>query len=710
MKKKKLSTPKPIPQSAPAPAAIPASAPAAAPSPRFGVRRIALGLALLTFLVYFRAILNDWTNFDDNVYVTENPTTLLGLTPDNIWWALSGWHAAFWQPLVWLSYQLEVSIVHWNPFGLFASIWTAAPLFHLTNVLCHTADTVLLVLLVRSLTGTVWRSAFVAALFALHPLHVESVAWITERKDVLSAGFFFASLLAYVRYTRAKPGERTKPYLATLGLFFLGLMAKPMLVTLPCVMFLLDFWPLKRGWKFEEKIPFFLLALAGAIVAVFAVADYNDLRPLSAYPIDVRIWNSIETYCAYMRQMVWPQGLIAFYLYPTSFNPIEITLEALLLAAFSGLAIWQRQRRPWIAFGWFWFLGTLVPVIGIVKTGAFARADRYTYIPLVGLFLILAWALAEIAGNDDKRRRLASLAAATVVTICAVLTFVQIGQWAGTVPLFSRMIEIGGTENALAHYNLGLGYYDAQKTEPNPEVAHADLLKAEAEFRQAFRIRPDYCQAHNNLGIVLMLLGRDEESFQNFEIAARLDPTHVPALDNYGHGLMMRGRYPEAEVVLRRAITLAPGDTRAHFSLADTYALSGRQDQALAELNFVVNATPENVEARRKFAILLAKSGRAEAAAQQFGLLAQQFPGDAGTRSNHGFLLLQAGHPAEAEAELREALRLQPGIPEAHNNLGLALAALGRADEALAEFHEALRLRPGYPEAQANIARALKRP
>ncbi|HEY8966202.1 MAG TPA: hypothetical protein VIM58_07155, partial [Candidatus Methylacidiphilales bacterium] len=387
MKKKK--TPSPAAASA---AVLPSPLPATSAEAALFRRRtwqIGLLLAAVTFLVYLRAVFNDWTNFDDNVYVTENPTTLKGLTWDNFLWATTGWHAAFWQPLVWLSYQLEVSLFGTDPH-----------VYHLTNVLWHTLDTVLLFVLARTLTGTLWRSAFVAALFALHPLHVESVAWITERKDVLSAGFFFATLIAYVHYVRAPKGRRLKPYCAALGLYLLGLMAKPMLVTMPFVMLLLDFWPLCRlglaDWAkatcavatvpislpfvyasakatpatrefrraVAEKIPFFILTVAGAVVAIYAVADYNDLRPLSAYPIPVRIWNSIETYCAYMGNMVWPSGLIAFYLYPTHFNYVAVALEAVLLLGLTGAALWQAKARPWLLFGWLWFLGTLLPVIG----------------------------------------------------------------------------------------------------------------------------------------------------------------------------------------------------------------------------------------------------------------------------------------------------------------------------------------------------------
>ncbi|SDT96954.1 Tfp pilus assembly protein PilF [Verrucomicrobium sp. GAS474] len=756
MKKKKISAAaKPAPSIPPGnPVELSSSAATATavlPPSRFSPTQVAIGLALLTFLVYFRAICNGWTNFDDNVYVTENPDTLRGLTWENIVWAFSTWHAAFWQPLVWLSYQAEVSLFGTNPH-----------FYHFTNVFWHVLDTVLLFFLIRTLTGTLWRSAFVAALFALHPLHVESVAWITERKDVLSAGFFFASILTYALYARAKKGERTGLYLGTLGLFVLGLMAKPMLVTFPLVLLLLDFWPLKRlslasfllavativvpalgigiavtfpldaggilglpliplGLAIPffnrsvrrpllDKVPFILLATVAAFVAVHAVADYNDLRPLSAYPLDMRIKNSIESYCAYLGNLFWPSDLIAFYIYPTVFPLYVVLPEALLLIGITVVAFREalRERRPWLLAGWFWFLGTLVPVIGIVKTGSFARADRYTYIPLVGLFIIVAWGLAEIAGSDARRRKIAAWAASAIVALLSLLTFVQIGQWEGTIPLFTRMIAIGGTENALAQYNLGLGYYDAQKQEPNPEKARLLLQQAEGRFREAFRIRPDYCQAHNNLGIVLMLLGRNDESFQNFEIAARLDPTHVPALDNFGHGLVERGRYAEAIAVLSRALALAPNDTRAHFSIGDAYALSNRPAEAIPHLAYFLAVNPGNLEARRKLGLLYSQTGNAAGAAEQFGIVVSQNPGDALMRNNYGFLLLRAGQTAEAEAQIREAIRLQSAMPEAHNNLGIVLNAQGRKAEAAVEFREAIRLRPDYADAKENLARATK--
>ncbi len=539
---------------------------------------VSLGLAVLTGIVYLRALGCGFTNFDDDLYVTANPHVLPGLSLDGVLWAFSGWHGGFWQPLVWISYMVNVAhdaAGRLDPFP-----------FHLANLVLHAGNTVLLFLFLRALTGTLWRSALVAALFAWHPLHVESVAWIAERKDVLSTPFWFAAMLAYLPYAR---GEKKAGawYALTLGLFALGLMAKPMLVTFPFVLLLFDYWPLNRLVSraalrrcLIEKIPFLLLSLLAAGIAFRAVAAYGEVR--GDVPLGDRLCNALLSYVGYLRKTLWPDDLIAFYLLPASFPFGRVLGAFLLLAALTGLALWQARKRPWLPVGWFWFLGTLVPVIGLVKSGYYGMADRYTYVPLVGLFLIAAWELEAFSRGAAWRHLLVVASLSVLLPFLMVLSALQIGQWKNSVTLFSRMLEVG-PNHSLAHFNLATGLLEQN-----------DLAGAEDHFHQCLALRPDYVDARLLLAQTQIRRGEAAAALREAQIACRLNPNHFDAHHTLGAALNALGRRDEAIAEFRTATRLAPQFPIPHRNLGILLRDAGRFEEARAELTAALALSPND--------------------------------------------------------------------------------------------------------------------
>src|SRR5512139_1612417 len=396
---------------------------------------ICLVLVVITAGVYLQAGDHEFINYDDPLYVTNNPQVKAGLTGKNILWAFSTTRASNWHPLTWLSHMLDVQLFGLNPRG-----------HHLMNVFIHCVNTVLLFLLLTKMTATPWQSLFVAALFALHPLHVESVAWVAERKDVLSGFFWLLTLLLYVRYVNS-PG--TVRYLLVVASFAAGLMSKPMLVSLPLVMLLLDYWPLKRlGTQaspvslLKEKLPFFLLSLLSALVTMHAQKAGGALKSMDVVPLAMRVENSLVSYATYIVKTVWPQDLALFYPFPLSLALWQVLASCLLLIAVSAGVVLLRKRHPYLLTGWLWFLITLVPVIGLVQVGGQAMADRYTYIPHIGLFVMAAWAVPELLKGMRRRRVVLAGAACVILAILTVVTWRQLGYWRDNITLYERTLSV----------------------------------------------------------------------------------------------------------------------------------------------------------------------------------------------------------------------------------------------------------------------------
>lgn len=591
---------------------------------------ISLFLIIVTLSVYSQTGSYEFVNYDDPEYVYKNPHIQAGLTYESIQWAFTAAHSANWHPVTWLSHLLDVQIWGMNP----------GP-HHLTNLLFHIANTLLLFFILGQMTGKLWESAGVAALFALHPLHVESVAWISERKDVLSTLFWLLTMRSYFRYAE-HPGLNR--YLPVLLFFALGLMAKPMLITLPFVLLLLDYWPLNRsvvscqlsveasdlhgsGFKLLwEKLPLFGLAAISAVITFLVQKSGGAVGSLDALPVDVRIANALVSYVIYIGKMIWPIRLAVFYPHPESLPAWQIAGASLLLISVTLLAIWQIRERPFIAVGWLWYLGTLVPVIGLVQVGRQAMADRYTYIPLIGLFIVIAWGMSDILARcrgkkyEAVLRRTMLVATAVCLSALTALTWLQIRYWADSITLYDHSLEITG-DNYTIHYNMGNAlfaqnkfeqaaahYLSALRADPESSKAHNNLglvmartgqpNKAFTRYVRALEIDPRFSEPHDNLGNLFASQGRLDKAIAHYLEALRLDPDFSDAHNNLGLAFIRIGKIEEAEAHFRKAIKINPRYADAHRNLGRTLALKGKLDKAIANLHKAMTVTLETSDSQ----------------------------------------------------------------------------------------------------------------
>jgi Tfp pilus assembly protein PilF len=574
---------------------------------------IVVGLLAITIAVYAPVRHYDFVPIDDPVQVSENPQVTAGLTWPGVVWAFTSARAGYWMPLVWLSHMTDVQL-----YGLHAGP------HHVTNLALHLACTLLLFGLLLRLTGATWRSALVAALFAVHPLHVESVAWITERKDVLSTLFWMLTLWAYVSWTRRHGWGR---YALVLALFVLGLMAKPMLVTLPVVMLLLDVWPLGRlrlagirgqgsgrrsprspipdpctaaarqgvpaaTWRVAvfDKVPLFALAGAGAVVAFVTQQQAGAVSNLQVYSLGLRVGNALVSYVAYIGKMFWPARLAVLYPFPDSIPASSVAGAIALLAAVSFVVMRLAARRPYLAVGWLWYLVTLLPVIGFVQVGVQAMADRFTYVPLIGLFIAIAWSLPDpLAARSVTRRVAVPVVAALVVLACAWTARAQVAYWKDGVRLWTRATELTLNMDAYhAHMSLGAVLRDQGR-----------LDEAASHFSEAVRLNPRSAESHNGLATVLQRQGKMDQAIVHYQEALRLQPALAEVHNNLGAVLAQQGRFDEAIVQFSEAARLKPDLELAHVNLALAFARTDRPQDALREFNEVLRINPANEIARR---------------------------------------------------------------------------------------------------------------
>lgn len=497
---------------------------------------------------------------DDDMYVTENPMVRAGLTWPGVKWAFTAQQASNWHPLTWLSHMLDSKLYGLNPAG-----------HHLTNIGFHLADTLLLFLFWTRVTGALWPSALVAALFALHPLHVESVAWVAERKDVLSTFFWLATMGAYAWYASAPSVKR---YLPVVLLFTLGLLAKPMLVTLPLVLLLLDYWPLGRTadpaplpdgvagsapplgppkkvyWQLiREKVPLFALASISCLITMRVQMGSGAVMPLDIRPLDARIASALVAYVKYLVKMFWPYPMIFFY--PLAPVPWwEAVWAGLALICLSVFLLHGARRHPYLAVGWLWYLGTLVPVIGLVQVGGQAMADRYTYVPFIGLFIIIAWGISEVTASWRHRKILLSTSAAAVLLACLLSSWGQVSYWRNSETLFTHAIRIN-PNNYMAYHHLGMELVNQGK-----------LDQAMAMYRKTLAIAPAYPPAYNNLALVYARQGKFEEAVPLFKKAIQLNPYDAVFYRNLALAYRRQGKKSEAEAVMEQLWRLTGRKTR----------------------------------------------------------------------------------------------------------------------------------------------------
>ena len=546
---------------------------------------IAGALAFMTVVAYWGVWDNRFVNFDDQNYVYSNPNVLAGLSAAGVRWAFTTNAAQNWHPLTWLSLQSDATLFGENPGG-----------YHLTNLLLHVLNVLMLFLALRRLTGAEGKSAVVAAFFAVHPLHVESVAWIAERKDVLSAFFWLLTLYAYADYAE-RPGWRRMA--GVVAAFVLGLLTKPMLVTLPCVLLLLDYWPLRRPvrpWRLVlEKLPLFLLSAISCGVTVWAQG--HAVMPLSRIPIPWRIMNAFVAYVSYLEKMSWPSDLAVYYPHLYDAKPAWAVGGAAAAAGFllavTVLVVWGARRWPYALVGWLWYLGTLVPVIGIVHVGSQAMADRYMYLPSIGALVVVVWGLGAVVSRVRVPAAAVGVVVAAAVAALALRTHDQIRYWKDSVAMYERSLA-SSSYNPEMEKNLGVTYMRLNRTTEarhyldlairlDPVFADAyynrallrdhlgDAAGAEADYRSALRLKPDHVDAHELYGVMLFNHGRVADAAEQLAETVRLKPGSAQVRDNYGAALALLGRRPEAVEQFRKAIELDPGyaPARDHLQRAE---------------------------------------------------------------------------------------------------------------------------------------------
>jgi len=586
-------------------------------------------LALMTIALYWPATGHDFFNCDDPEYVLKNPHVTSGLTLENVRWAFSALYANNWHPLTWISHQADCQLFGFNPAG-----------HHLTGVLLHSAATVLVFVLLRSLTGTVWRSFLVAALFGWHPAHVESVAWVAERKDVLSTCFGLMSLIFYTCHVHSKKEGHTGNYWLAWVCFAAGLMSKPMLVTWPFILLLLDYWPLRRlepsrvgtfrsiAWRrVQEKIPFFALAAAASAITYVAQKSGGAVVAVANLPLGGRAENGLISYCRYLGKLFWPADFAVFYPHPGQWPWEQVLLAGGLLGLLSLFAYGQRHRHPFLIIGWLWFLGTLFPVIGWVQVGTQAMADRYTYIPAIGIFIAAVWGASALIDRWPRLRWELAMAGCVFLLINMGLTHRQLGYWKDSESLFRHAIEVT-RKNHFAQAGLGTALYKKGRLE-----------EAVLHYEEALRLNPQEADLHSNLATVLCDLGRPAEAVQEYQTALRL----------------------------------RPNDAEIHFNLGTACEEEGQAGEALSHYQEALRLQPDFPAARHHLGNALLKQGRLEDAIREYQELIRLKPDEADARNNLGVALFQLGQGDEALRQFQEVLRLQPKNQNARDNLNRVL-------------------------------------
>jgi tetratricopeptide (TPR) repeat protein len=631
---------------------------------KWTVPGICILLAVAVFVVFGQTIRHEFVDYDDDDYVYNNPPVINGLTLPDIKWAFTHSHSLNWHPLTWLSHMLDCQLYGLNAGG-----------HHLSNVLFHTATTILLFLVLRRMAGlhsgnsageraaqagATWPAAFVAAVFAIHPLRVESVAWVAERKDVLSGLFFMLTLWAYTRYVEKSKVQSPKSkvwYGLALVFFALGLMSKPMLVTIPFVLLLLDYWPLRRisdfGFRISdlksasqrstinhllfEKLPFLLLSAASCVATVFA--QKSVVATTQQLPFSVRLNHALVACTTYLGQMVWPHDLAVFY--PYRYLPVEQIVGAgALLLCITALVFWGARRFPYLPVGWLWYLGMLVPVIGLVQVGHQSHADRYTYLPQIGLYLAITWAVRDLTVSWRHRRQILGMAALGIIGALMACSWQQTKYWRNSELLWTHTLACT-SENDLAQSNLG-----------QVLAAEGRLDEALDHSQKAIEINPDYALGHVNLAVALAGLGRTAEALEHFQ----------------------------------KAIAIDPNQAEAHYDLGCIFDKQGKLDAAIEQYRKAIEIIPDYPEAHNNLGVVLMQSGRLDEAMDQYQTALRSKPDYPEAVNNAGQVLVAQGKLDEAIKQYRKALEIKPDYVEAHGNLAKVLAAQGRWDEAVKEY------------------------
>lgn len=645
-----------------------ATQPAPLPTDYRIVAAIAVALVILVAVVFAQLRGHQFLNYDDPIYITENEQVKKGLTAEGVSWAFRSLDFN-WHPATWLTHMADVEI-----FGLNAGAHL------LVNVGFHALNTILLLFILHRATGSVFRSGIVAALFAIHPLHVESVAWISERKDVLSTLFMLLTILFYLQFVE----RRSKgTYAAMTIAFVLGLMSKGMLVTLPFALLLIDYWPLQRfrlgewrtlGRLFMEKLPLFILILPAIFITWYAQHVVGAMANVRFISLPIRLANAVISYVVYIRRMFWPDDLALGYPYPTTISSTTTIACAILLLAITAVVLYFRECR-YLVTGWFWFTGMLVPVSGIVQIGPQAMADRYTYVPLIGLFIALVWLIGDLVTHRPILRIPATTITAGVLIGLAFAAHTQAGYWKSSETLFRRTAQVT-PRNPVAHETLGFALF-----------RNGDYEGAIREFQALIALRPQYGRAYEGLGASLLGLGRTAEAIEAYRTAVRINPQSAEGLRQLGQLEMSAGKTEDAKESLAKAAQL--GDKEAAGSLA---MARGDADAAIGEYKALVEKDPNSPEARNNLAAALARKGRDDEALQTYREALRLAPFHYDANMNIGALLARKGNANEAVSHFLAATRARPDSTEPHVYLALILAGSGQTADAIAEIERAMKI------------------
>jgi len=595
------------------------------------------------------------TSFDDTKYLTSNWNIKAGLTKESIVWAFSTSYASNWHPVTWLSHILDYELYGMEPFG-----------HHLTSLIFHITNTLLLFGVLLKMTGALWRSALVAILFALHPLNVESVAWVSERKNVLSTFFLLLTLWAYVKYVDKKNAGN---YLLVVLFLALGLMSKPMLVTLPFVLLLLDFWPLKRFSEVRpsrlvlEKVPLFILLIGSCVATFIAQRSGGAIQSSEFSSLYFRIANALVSYFEYLRNMLWPSGLSVFYPHPANALPIWKPLACTIVLVVVTIWVVKGIRRaPYLAVGWLWYLGTLVPVIGIVQVGEQAMADRYTYVPLIGIFIAIAWSLPEQI--KTRKEKLLPILSGIVISLLIAITWIQVSHWKNSITLFKHAINVTDTKYlgvATIHAFLGDAYH-----------REGELGVAISEFKKSLDLDPSNLYSLNNLAATLAEQGNLKEGLGYAQKLSRLQPDYTPGLITMGNILEETGKLDQAQIYYEQVLERDSDSFENYLNLANILYRQGNLEDAIPHYKKVITLNPNLLEAHY----------------------------------NLGNIFGQLGQLIDAKKEFEQAIRCDGKQPMPHYGLGLIQLQAGNYLKAIEAFEQALSLNPKLEQARHFLAQA----
>jgi tetratricopeptide (TPR) repeat protein len=704
-------------------------------NPQTQILIVYIVLTVVTLAVFWQVNHYDFINFDDQVYVIENNHIQSGITLDGFRWAFSTRYTNLWNPLVWLSFMFDYQLHGLNAGG-----------YHVTNVILHVMSALLLFWLFNRMTGAIWRSAFIAAIFALHPLHVESVAWIAERKDVLSAFFWMLTLCLYVYYTE-KPVIRR--YLPVLLCFACALMSKPMVITLPIVMILLDYWPLDRLqsrkivttipevipvcadqgmkknkfkkedlkknispprvqklsepkiagiipiWQLWEKIPFFILSIVMIIITLYnpSTLDMSGTHYLKQFPLLSRLANAPVAFVTYLEKTFWPHDMTVFYPFSEQIPLWQVLGASLLILIITAAVIVMIKRLPYLFAGWMWFSVTITPVIGIIqisRVAPYAMADRYHYLPSIGLGVMLAWGIPALISSEAIRKKVLFPAGIIFLGVISFISWTQCGYWKDSFELFKHALQVT-KDNALAHHSFGRSLLIKGKIE-----------EAIDHFNEAIRLTPDDMIPYFNRGAAYAKAGKHQRAIEDYTEVIRLKPDDADAYNNRGLSFGELGKHQRAIEDYTKAILLKPDDANAYYNRGIACGELGQYQSAIEDYNEAIRLKPDNAEAYSNRGVAYDKLGQHQRAIEDYKQATRLNPDSAQTYYNRGITCGELGQYQSAIEDYNEAIRLKPNYVDAYINRGIAYAYLGQHQRAIEDYTEVIRLQPDNAEAYSN--------